>query len=73
MGRCPIFQALQIIRVYTKPVGKEADFTDPLFGLVFLKGNFYKFFSIALDLAGLAALIMLAGVALSLLWFRRIA
>ncbi|RZW19073.1 MAG: electron transporter, partial [Desulfobulbaceae bacterium] len=36
--------------------------TDPLFGFVFLKGNFYKFFSLALDLAGLAALIMLAGL-----------
>ncbi|WP_429886262.1 heterodisulfide reductase-related iron-sulfur binding cluster [Geoalkalibacter halelectricus] len=40
----------------------QADFTDPLFGVQFLKGTFYKYFSLILDLAGLVALLMLAGL-----------
>lgn len=42
----------------------QADFTQPLFGLVFLKGAFYKGFSLALDLAGFVAILMLAGLLL---------
>ena len=56
------FWGFFILVIGTTLVFIQADFTDPLFGFVFLKGNFYKFFSIALDLAGLAALIMLAGL-----------
>ncbi|MGI6655954.1 MAG: (Fe-S)-binding protein [Desulfobulbus sp.] len=41
----------------------QADFTDLLFGVVFLKGTFYKLFSLTLDLAGLLALAMLAVLA----------
>ncbi|WP_305043022.1 heterodisulfide reductase-related iron-sulfur binding cluster [Geoalkalibacter sp.] len=40
----------------------QADFTDPLFGVRFLKGNFYLFFSLILDLAGLVAVLMLGGL-----------
>ena len=40
----------------------QADFTDLLFDIVFLKGTFYKIFSLVLDLAGLAALATLAGL-----------
>ncbi len=40
----------------------QADFTDLLFGVKFLKGNFYLFFSVVLDLAGLVAIIMLGGL-----------
>lgn len=40
----------------------QADFTDLLFGVKFLKGNFYLFFSLVLDLAGLVGIIMLAGL-----------
>ena len=40
----------------------QADFTDLLFGLKFLKGTFYKLFSLVLDLAGLIAIVMLAGL-----------
>jgi Fe-S oxidoreductase/nitrate reductase gamma subunit len=40
----------------------QADFTDPLFGVQFLKGTFYKFFSLVLDLAGLVAIVMLLGL-----------
>jgi hypothetical protein len=40
--------------------GCIADFTDLLFDYVFLKGTFYKIFSITLDLAGLVSVVMLA-------------
>jgi Fe-S oxidoreductase/nitrate reductase gamma subunit len=40
----------------------QADFTDPLFGIKFLTGRFYLFFSLVLDVAGAVAIIMLAGL-----------
>lgn len=40
----------------------QADFTDLLFGYTFLKGNFYKIFSITLDISGLVALVMLSAL-----------
>jgi Fe-S oxidoreductase/nitrate reductase gamma subunit len=40
----------------------QADFTDLLFGVKFLKGSFYLLFSVVLDLAGLVAVVMLAGL-----------
>ena len=40
----------------------QADFTDLLFDYVFLKGTFYKIFSITLDIAGLVSLVMLAAL-----------
>lgn len=56
------FWAFLVLVVGTTLVFIQADFTDPLFGFVFLKGGFYKLFSLALDLAGLAALVMLGGL-----------
>ena len=40
----------------------QADFTDLFFGVKFLKGNFYLFFSVVLDIAGLVAIVMLGGL-----------
>ena len=40
----------------------QADFTDPLFGIKFLKGRFYLAFSLILDIAGAVAIFMLAGL-----------
>ncbi len=40
----------------------QADFTDLLFDITFLKGTFYLLFSITLDLAGLLAVAMLFGL-----------
>lgn len=40
----------------------QADFTDLLFDIKFLKGNFYKLFSLSLDLAGVVAIVMLGGL-----------
>jgi len=48
----------------------QADFTDLFFDYVFLKGTFYKIFSITLDLAGLVAIFMLLGL-LVRRWFVR--
>lgn len=42
----------------------QADFTDLFFDIKFLKGTFYKLFSVTLDLAGLACLLMLGGLLL---------
>jgi Fe-S oxidoreductase/nitrate reductase gamma subunit len=40
----------------------QADFTDLFFDIKFLKGTFYLYFSLILDLAGLVAIAMLAGL-----------
>ncbi|MGE4559111.1 MAG: heterodisulfide reductase-related iron-sulfur binding cluster [Desulfobulbus sp.] len=40
----------------------QADFSDLLFGIKFLKGNFYLLFSLVLDLSGLVAILMLIGL-----------
>ncbi|MBD1399962.1 heterodisulfide reductase-related iron-sulfur binding cluster [Pelovirga terrestris] len=40
----------------------QADLTDPLFDVRFLTGPFYLWFSLILDLAGLVAIVMLAGL-----------
>ena len=40
----------------------QADFTDLLFGIKFLKGTFYKFFSLTLDIAGIVALFMMGAM-----------
>ncbi len=40
----------------------QADFTDLFFDVIFLKGTFYKLFSITLDIAGLVAIIMLGAL-----------
>lgn len=43
-------------------VAAQADFTDILFGYRFLNGDFYKYFSLVLDIAGLVAVVMLFGL-----------
>ena len=40
----------------------QADFTDLFFDIKFLKGTFYLYFSLILDLAGMVAVVMLAGL-----------
>jgi len=40
----------------------QADFTDLFFGVKFLKGSFYLFFSLILDIAGLISILMLIGL-----------
>lgn len=56
------FWGFLVLIVGTTLIFIQADFTDPVFGYIFLKGSFYKLFSIALDLGGLVALVMLGGL-----------
>ncbi|MHB1400324.1 MAG: heterodisulfide reductase-related iron-sulfur binding cluster [Trichloromonadaceae bacterium] len=56
------FWGFGLLTIGTTLVFVQADLLDPLFGIRFLKGGFYLIFSLVLDLAGLAALIMLAGL-----------
>jgi Fe-S oxidoreductase/nitrate reductase gamma subunit len=56
------FWGFLLLFIGTCLVGLQADFTDPLFGLKFLKGRFYLFFSLVLDIAGAVAICMLAGL-----------
>ena len=53
------FWGFALLFVGTSLIVVQADFTDLLFDIVFLKGTFYKIFSLVLDLAGLAALVTL--------------
>jgi Fe-S oxidoreductase/nitrate reductase gamma subunit len=56
------FWGFAILFVGTILVALQADFTELLFDFRFLTGDFYKLFSLALDLAGLAAVVMLFGL-----------
>ena len=56
------FWSFILLVIGTTLVFIQADFLDPVFSIRFLKGSFYKFFSFTLDIAGLAAFIMMAGL-----------
>ena len=51
------FWSFVVLFIGTALIVLQADFTDLLFGIKFLKGTFYKIFSVSLDLAGLVALL----------------
>jgi len=53
------FWGFLLLFIGTTLIVIQADFTDLFFDYVFLKGSFYKLFSITLDIAGLVAIIML--------------
>jgi len=56
------FWGFLLLFIGTLLIMVQADFSDPLLGIRFLKGTFYKGYSLVLDLAGIAALFMLAGL-----------
>jgi Fe-S oxidoreductase/nitrate reductase gamma subunit len=56
------FWSFFILIIGTSLIVAQADFTDLFFGVKFLKGTFYKLFSVILDLAGLIAILMLGGL-----------
>lgn len=56
------FWGFGLLFIGTCLVVAQTDFTDLFFGIKFLKGPFYLVFSLVLDLAGLVALVMLAGL-----------
>lgn len=67
-GRLPgtahaiFFWSFILLTIGTTLVFIQVDITGPLFGWNFLKGGFYKIFSLTLDIAGLAAIITMAGL-----------
>ena len=56
------FWSFGVVFVGTVLIVIQADFTDLLFDRRFLTGTFYKLFSLALDLGGLVAVLMLGGL-----------
>jgi len=54
-----LFWSFLILFLGTTLIFIQADITEPIFGIVFLKGLFYKFFSLFLDIAGLLAIVMI--------------
>jgi Fe-S oxidoreductase/nitrate reductase gamma subunit len=58
------FWGFVLLFIGTLLVMAQADFSQPLFNVVILKGTFYKIYSLVLDLAGAVALTTLFGLAL---------
>ena len=56
------FWGFFLLLIGTTIIVIQADFTDLLFGIKFLKGTFYKLFSVVLDIAGLAAIVMMGAM-----------
>ena len=56
------FWGFGLLFIGTLLIMAQADFTDLLFHVRFLKGTFYLIYSLVLDLAGLVALLMLGGL-----------
>ncbi len=56
------FWGFVLLVIGTTLIFIQADFTDVLFDLKFLKGTFYLLFSITLDVAGLVCIFMLGGL-----------
>ena len=56
------FWGFLLLFIGTLLIMLQADFTAPLAGWTFLKGTFYKAYSLTLDLAGIIAILMLAGL-----------
>ncbi|HEX9080367.1 MAG TPA: heterodisulfide reductase-related iron-sulfur binding cluster [Desulfuromonadaceae bacterium] len=56
------FWGFVLLFIGTLLVMAQADFTDLLFRVRFLKGTFYLIYSLVLDVAGLVALLMLGGL-----------
>jgi Fe-S oxidoreductase/nitrate reductase gamma subunit len=57
------FWGFLLLFIGTLLVMAQADFTQPLFGVAFLTGTFYKLYSLTLDLAGVVALFTLFALA----------
>ena len=56
------FWSFGLLFIGTLLIMAQADFAAPVLGIVFLKGAFYKLFSLVLDVAGIVALFMLGGL-----------
>ena len=56
------FWGFLVLFIGTLLVMVQADLMDPFFDTIFLKGDFYRGFSLVLDIAGLVAIIALVGL-----------
>jgi len=56
------FWSFAVLFVGTLLVMLQADFTEPLLGRIFLRGGFYLVFSLALDVAGIVAIVGLVAL-----------
>jgi Fe-S oxidoreductase/nitrate reductase gamma subunit len=63
------FWGFGLLFIGTTLIVIQADFTDLFFDVVFLRGTFYKIFSVVLDLAGLVCILMLVGLLLRRYFF----
>ncbi len=52
-----------VLTIGTGLIFLQADILEPLFGITFLKGTFYKIYSVALDIAGALGILMVLGLA----------
>ncbi|MGE5313993.1 MAG: heterodisulfide reductase-related iron-sulfur binding cluster [Acidobacteriota bacterium] len=55
-----LFWGMLLLFIGTLLIMVQVDFLEPLFGITFLKGAFYKAYSFTLDWAGVAAILTLA-------------
>ncbi len=56
-----MFWGILLLFIGTVLVLIQVDFTEPLFNIDFLKGTFYLYFSMVLDIAGAVVILMLCG------------
>ena len=56
------FWGFALLFIGTLLIMLQADLVQPLFSTIFLQGNFYRGYSLVLDLAGLLALLMLGAL-----------
>ncbi|HEY6838788.1 MAG TPA: respiratory nitrate reductase subunit gamma, partial [Geobacteraceae bacterium] len=56
------FWGFGLLFIGTLLIMAQADFSQPLFQIRFLKGTFYELYSLVLDIAGVAAIVMLGGL-----------
>jgi nitrate reductase gamma subunit/ferredoxin len=56
-----MFWGILLLFLGTVIVMIQVDFTDPLFSIRFIKGPFYLYFSLILDIAGAVSILMLCG------------
>jgi Fe-S oxidoreductase/nitrate reductase gamma subunit len=65
-----LFWGMFLLLVGTVLILAQVDLTEPLFNIAFLKGTFYLYFSLTLDIAGAIVVVMLCGFIVRRLFFR---
>ncbi|MFA5874427.1 MAG: heterodisulfide reductase-related iron-sulfur binding cluster [Anaerolineales bacterium] len=56
-----LFWGILLLFIGTLLIMAQVDFTEPLFNIDFLKGTFYRIYSLTLDIAGAVVIVMLCG------------